>query len=326
MGMPDIEKILIREDNYINEMHGKVLPYLKERSEELILSREAGKNLYCLCYTPEKPEAAVVISHGFTETTAKFAEMAYYFLQAGYAVFVYDHCGHGRSYRLTKDPDKVHVDTYKRYVNDLLYVAHTAKKAYPDLPLYLFGHSMGGGTAAAAAAYKPELFDKVVLSSPMIRPQTGNFPWPAARIICALFVHIGKKEDYAPGQHPYSGEDSFEESAALSRARYDYYREIRNADKLLYMNGATYGWLHAGIKMSVYLQKKGRKKITAPVLLFQADYETFVVNKQQNIFIDKLKSKGSAELIHVPESRHEIYRSHDKTLADYLEKIFGFYS
>ena len=325
MGMPDIEKILIREGNYVNEMHGKVWPYLKELSEEFTLSREAGKNLYCLRYTPENPRAAVVISHGFTETAAKFAEMAYYFLQAGYAICVYDQCGHGRSYRLTKDPDKVHIDTYKRYVNDLLFIAHTAKKSYPDLPLYLYGHSMGGGTAAAAAAYEPDLFDKVILSSPMIRPQTGNFPWPAARIICSLFVRFGKKEDYAPGQHPYTGEYSFESSAALSRARYDYYQEIRSADRLLYMNGATYGWLHAAIKMSVYLQKKGWKKITAPVLLFQADNETFVVNEQQDIFIDKLKSKGNAELIHVPESRHEIYRSHDKTLADYLEKIFGFF-
>ena len=44
------------------------------------------------------------------------------------------------------------------------------------MKIYLYGHSMGGGIAAAVAARAPEMFEKVILSSPMIRPLTGGVP------------------------------------------------------------------------------------------------------------------------------------------------------
>ena len=323
----DIKKILVREEDYAEKMKEEVLPYIDERKTELMLSRNEGEELYCLKYAPENARAAVVISHGFTETIAKYSELAYYFLKEGIAVYLYDHCGHGKSYRLTDDADSVHVDTYERYVNDLNFIAEAAKKDYPDLPLYLFGHSMGGGIAAVSACHEPDLFSKVVLSSPMIRPATGSFPWFVTRIVCWLFVRIGKKFNYAPGQRPYDGKEHFEESASTSQARYDYYNEIRKSDRKCQMNAATYGWLYACVRLSTYLRKKGWKKMTAPVLLFQADNETFVINPQQDAFIEKLKKRGvSARLIHVPKTKHEIWRADDDTLEGYLDEIFRFYA
>lgn len=324
MSIPDVKSIIISEETYPEDMKEKILPFINERKTPLSLSRNEGEALFCLKYEPENAQAAIVISHGFTETTAKFAEMVYYFLKADYAVYIYDHCGHGMSYRVIDDPDKVHIDSYKRYVNDLLFVARTAKAEHPGLPLYLFGHSMGGGIAAAAAAFEPDLFSKVVLSSPMIRPATGNFPWFVTRVVCRLFTLTGKGKDFAPGQHPFDGTDNFEGSASTSKPRYDYYNEIRKSDKKLQMNGATYGWLYTGVRMSIYLQHKGAKRITAPVLLFQADNETFVINGQQDLFIKKLKAHTCAELVHVPDTKHEIYRSPNNILCAYLEKIFDF--
>lgn len=71
-----------------------------------------------------------LISHGFTETSEKYKELIYYFLRGGYHVYIPEHCGHGHSYRLVEDPSLVHVDCYKRYVADLLFVARTAKKEH----------------------------------------------------------------------------------------------------------------------------------------------------------------------------------------------------
>lgn len=88
--------------------------------------------------------------------------------------------GHGLSYRLTDDPSLIYVDSWERYVRDFLKICHGIKKTYPDLHLNLFAHSMGGGIGASAAAWEPELFHKIILSSPMIRPLTGNVPWSLA--------------------------------------------------------------------------------------------------------------------------------------------------
>ena len=160
-------------------------------------------------------------------------------------MYIPEHCGHGRSYRLVEDPSLVHVDSYKRYVADLLFVARTAKKEHKNLKLYLFGHSMGGGIAAAAVAAKPKLFERLVLSSPMIRPLSGKVPWHDARTIATAFCKAGQAKRYVAGQKPYSGPRRFENSSSTSRVRYEYYRAKKEKEPLFQMNAASYGWLHA---------------------------------------------------------------------------------
>ena len=54
-------------------------------------------------YLAEKPKGVIIISHGFTEAAPKYDEMIYYFLKAGYHVYMPEHMGHGQSYRLTAD-------------------------------------------------------------------------------------------------------------------------------------------------------------------------------------------------------------------------------
>lgn len=170
-----IESLILTDENYAAQMDSGVLPLLDAQKEELWIPREDNpqQKLYCGKYTAPRGDGdirgIVIISHGYTENADKYKEVVYYFLKMGYHVYIPDHCGHGRSYRLTEDLFLVHVDSYKRYVEDLLSVAHRAKSDYGNLPLYLYGHSMGGGIAAAAAAAEPDLFKKAILSSPMIR-------------------------------------------------------------------------------------------------------------------------------------------------------------
>ena len=136
---------ILKEQDYQEQMEHVVEPYLHSKERELWLEREHGKQIYVRCYQAKKARGVVLISHGFTETSEKYKELIYYFLRGGYHVYIPEHCGHGRSYRLVEDPSLVHVDSYKRYVADLLFVARTAKKEHKNLKLYLFGHSMGGG-------------------------------------------------------------------------------------------------------------------------------------------------------------------------------------
>ena len=69
-------------------------------------------------YPARKPKGVIIISHGFTEAAPKYDEMIYYFLKAGYHVYMPEHMGHGQSYRLTADSSLVHIDTWKRYVRE----------------------------------------------------------------------------------------------------------------------------------------------------------------------------------------------------------------
>lgn len=205
----------------------------------------AGHPIHVLRYRAFRPRGVVVISHGFTENAEKYKEIVYYFIKEHFHVYLPEHCGHGKSYRLVDDPSLVYVDSYHRYVEDLLFVARKAKAEACGLPLVLYSHSMGGGIAAAAAAKAPHLFRKVVLSSPMIRPLTGKVPFADAKRIAAFACATERGTQYVVGQKPYQGIESFKQSSSLSRPRFLYYQQKREKEPLYHLNAASYGWLHA---------------------------------------------------------------------------------
>ena len=96
--------MIIKEQNFMEQMERIVEPYLAKRRKESFLERDSGRNIFCAFYQADEPDGIVLISHGFTETADKYHELAYYFLKAGFHVCVPEHLGHGRSSRLVEDP------------------------------------------------------------------------------------------------------------------------------------------------------------------------------------------------------------------------------
>lgn len=319
-----MKDFIIKEQNYIEVMKHTVVPKLSACQEEIYLKREAEHKLYCAYYKADHPKGIVLISHGFTETAEKYQECIYYFLQMGFDTFCIEHCGHGRSYRLIEDLSLVHTDHYERYVNDLIFAAEYAKNIDKNLPLLLYGHSMGGGIAAAAAARRPELFAGLILSSPMIQPSTRPVPWIFAESIAGFFVMTGKGTSYVTGQKPYQGAERFEDSAAMSPARFAYYQKKRIANPLYQMSAASYGWLFNAAKLKHYLMSEGFRQIQMPVLVFEAQLEQFVSNKEIERYVRKINQNGNACLVKVKDAKHEIYNSGEQALRIYWESIKNF--
>ncbi len=320
---------ILREENFREEMINTVEPYLAARRSVRHVKSEPGKRLYCAFYTAEEAKGVVVMSHGYTETEEKYYELISYFLKAGYHVAMHDHCGHGRSYRLTKkDLCLVHVDSYERYVEDLYKVATAAKETWPGMPMYLYAHSMGGGVGAAFLAKHPEVFQKAVLNAPMIQPNTGNIPWFATKIIAKYCMKTGMAEEYVIGHHAFvPNTENFATGPCSSEARFDYYQEKRESNELYQMSGASYGWINAAIALNAYLIKEGVKNISVPILLFQAEIEEFVCNKAEEKFVaqvNKNAGKDLATLVHIAGSKHEIFHAPTEILEPYWSKIENF--
>lgn len=74
--------------------------------------------------------------------------------------------------------------------------------------------------------------------------------------------------------------------------------------------------------MSREISSHSRKKISVPVLLFQAEKETLVYAGPQERLIRQLPD---GRLIRVPGAKHEIYRSGNDILKPYLNKVLNFY-
>ena len=323
-----MEDYIIKDEYFAEFMDETVEPFLAQRKKEFRIPRKVDASLYYVCYDAEEAIGTVVISHGFTETAEKYLEIIYYFLKHHYHVCQLEHCGHGYSYRLVNDLSLVHVDRYERYVQDLLEVADAAKQKHPELPLFLFGHSMGGGIAAAALSTQPELFERAVLSSPMIRPLTGSVPWPVAKLLANILCRMGKAKQYVPGGHAFDGKECFEDSAATNRERFEYYHKKRNAQPLYQMNAASCGWLNEVAKLNRYLMKKGWKHIKTPLYIFQAENDVFVSSEEQECFIEKVKSAGRTTIrnMYIVGTKHEIFNSGEQVLRNYWEQVFRFLS
>lgn len=322
-----MKELILHEESYEKEREQTVQPYLKERRSVRYLQRQPHKRIYTVSYRADHPRAVVVISHGFTESVRKYEEPVYYFLRQGYDVVLADHCGHGRSYRMVKDPSLVHVDHYTRYVKDLISVIRFAKKEHAGLPLILFGHSMGGGIAAETAARIPKEVDVLLLSSPMIRPLTGGIPWPLVLSAAEVFCLAGRGKAYVTGHKPFADEETFESSSALSRSRFSYYYDNFKRKYPRYQTcAASYGWLREALRLSCRLLTVSWRKLTMPVLLTQAGNDAFVSDQAQSDFIRRIKKKGNrhTKLLYYQDAKHECYNGYDRLVQNYWNQVFAF--
>lgn len=95
-------------------------------------------------YVPAcKPNGIVQLIHGFGEHSRRYIHMILAFLDAGYIVAADDHVGHGK----TAMVNNVWGDWGDKGCHTMMEDEHTLKKIvcekYPNLPYFLFGHSMG---------------------------------------------------------------------------------------------------------------------------------------------------------------------------------------
>ena len=68
--------------------------------------------------------------------------------------------------------------------------------------------------------------------------------------------------------------------------------QLAKENKKFQVSAASYGWLLASVKMSWYIKYCGWKKLTAPVLLFQAERDDFVSVNALRKFAEKINHRG----------------------------------
>lgn len=356
--MGGMQVTMIDESKYAETMTNLVLPALAQCREEgwfdpSSAERAAGLEplageaiggghpgqLHYLCYDAAKFDAireqgatatfrgAIVISHGFTEFADKYNELIWYFLLAGYSVCVLDHRGHGKSARNVDNHCMVWIDDWRRYVVDLAAFSQTIGQQYAaGLPINLFCHSMGGGIGAAVLEQYPTLFDKAVLSAPMIAPATG-MPLPVARVLVSALCGLGFGRKRVFGQSDFTPEFSMKGNEGASEARERWYFKLRCDNPEYQTYCASFEWVRQALKLSrALLSPSACAEVETPVLLFQAGRDIWVLNKPQNRFIDLIKDGGDeATLVRFPESRHEIFSMPNSTYKPYLERILAFF-
>jgi alpha-beta hydrolase superfamily lysophospholipase len=111
-----------------------------------------------------RARATVCVLHGLAEHAARYARFAVALSEAGFHVYAHDHRGHGA----TRAPDApigvlARRNGLDRVIEDAVFVNERARAAHPDVPVLVFGHSMGGIIALNQAVSRPDTTDGVVI-------------------------------------------------------------------------------------------------------------------------------------------------------------------
>lgn len=134
--------------------------------EEGFLSAPDGLKIFWQSWSRDakKQRGAIALMHGYGEHSGRYAHVAGAFVRAGYNVMAIDARGHGRS-----TGERAHVGRYHDYVSDLAMLKRRIDSTWPELPLFVFGHSNGGLIVLRYALTQPGGVRGFVLSSPLVR-------------------------------------------------------------------------------------------------------------------------------------------------------------
>jgi acylglycerol lipase len=132
------------------------------RRDEGTFTGERGLTIFWQRWLPDDaPRAVLLVAHGYAEHSGRYGNLVDYFVPRGYAIYALDHRGHGRS-----EGERVVVEDYDDYLRDLKTFFDLVREREPLLPVFLVGHSMGGGIATAyAIRHQAELAGLVISGS-----------------------------------------------------------------------------------------------------------------------------------------------------------------
>jgi len=119
------------------------------------------------CYWQPKttPKAVVILVHGMGEHIGRYEKSVIpYLLKNGYAVVGYDQFGHGK----TKGK-RGHNPNFDAVLTCVTEVIIKSKKLFNGVPLFLYGHSMGGNVVLNYVLRRKHPFKGVIATSPFLR-------------------------------------------------------------------------------------------------------------------------------------------------------------
>ncbi|WP_067703362.1 alpha/beta fold hydrolase [Nocardia jejuensis] len=108
-----------------------------------------------------EPIGIVQIAHGMGEYAARYGHLAEKLTDLGYAVYAPDHRGHGHS--ISGVPGDLGANGWNLLVEDLVRLTELLRHDHAEIPLVLFGHSLGSFAVQQYILEHSGLVDDVVL-------------------------------------------------------------------------------------------------------------------------------------------------------------------
>lgn len=115
------------------------------QKEAYFMSTTGQHKIRCLIWQDDDvlPIGVIQIAHGISEHIGRYDEFARYLASNGFIVCGNDHLGHGKSAGTIEELSLMPKDGSVRIIDDMHKLYNIMSKRYPELPYFMFGHSMG---------------------------------------------------------------------------------------------------------------------------------------------------------------------------------------
>lgn len=114
--------------------------------------------------TENKPKALINLVHGFGEYSERYSHWAELFVKNGYAVHAIDYRGHGKS-----DGRRGYIHSFDDFLNDIDVLVQESEKMFPEIPQFIYGHSLGGNIVTNYILKRDNNFKGAIISSPWFK-------------------------------------------------------------------------------------------------------------------------------------------------------------
>jgi alpha-beta hydrolase superfamily lysophospholipase len=271
--------------------------------EKISFAAKDGVKIPAFIYGGEEKsiKGTVIIVHGFGEHAGSYRELAEHIKQANYAGVIFDQRGHG--HLADYPPEKRGkycgvIPSYQSFLDDIDAIAAEIKQIYPNKPVILYGHSMGGNIAANyLLKHRQSDFSCAVLESPWfgLYKEVSPFTAVAAKLLGRL----------SPGITTVSKLPHSDVTGDKIKAE-----EMKNDP--LYHNRISLR-MFSGIRNACIYAIKNSAKLSIPIYLAYARHERIVNNQAIQKFYSscgdnvKIVEYDSCHAIHNDLKRQDFY-------------------
>ncbi len=315
----------LSEKNYPAEYAEKIVPLIKKMNEGTF-NGVNNVSIHYRTYLQPQARNCLVILPGRTEPVEKYAEVIYDLTQTptgkNLDFYLMDHRGQGQSARMTKVGDMGYVDHFANYVTDIETFVRLQELDIRCEHKFLLAHSMGAGIATALIIKNPNIFERVALSSPMLKIMTRPYSYGVARTIVEAQTLVGRGAKFAIGQTGFNPDAKFEENSFTSSPeRFVMAMSMFDTFPLAKLGGVANRWVLEIMKGTNPIRSRFHE-ISVPLMLFHAGLEAY---SEPSEMIKLCDEAANCKRVYLETSKHEVMMDRDVNRNVVIKNLVNFF-